>query len=185
MCLARLLGLKDPHLTRSFGNTSKALPFNAKLNLFLDLEGVSKEEAEILIKFSEIRNKFAHRQEINSIYDCLEPEKDKSLKKFFENRYKSKIENYQYNEENVRLMFPLFLDDLEMTCGAILMRMFEKITDEVGVLTKSKKLQFLIKNFTDYKEFTQDELLFVKRILEKTKQQHKEYDFTDEVIALI
>ncbi len=36
-------------------------------------------------------------------------------------------------------MVPLFLDDVEMTCGNILTRMFEWIGDEIDALTKAKK----------------------------------------------
>ncbi len=42
-----------------------------------------------------------------------------------------------------------------------------------------------MKNLTDFKSMSSEEVAFVKRAAEKTRQQHKKYDYTDEVIALI
>jgi len=92
----RLPGFTSLDETRSFGNKSTALSFNAKLNLFLDIQGITKEQANILIKFSEIRNKFAHVDGVETIYDCLQI-CDATLKKFLEKKYSSKVEEYKYD----------------------------------------------------------------------------------------
>ncbi len=101
ICLLRQLGLLEPSEARSFGPTSQSLPFNAKLNLFLDLKGISKDKADILTKFSMIRNKFAHLQDVRTLYDCLQADKDKVLKKFFEKLYKQKVNYYIHKSEKV------------------------------------------------------------------------------------
>lgn len=183
--LARKLGLKEPKQTRSFGDTSQSLPFNSKLNLFLDLDGISKSEADILTKFSIIRNKFAHVLEVNTIFDCLEADKDKVLKKFFEKQYGSKIADYTYSVEKVSEMTYLFLDNVEKTCEDITTRMFEQIGNEISAFKKAKEMQFLMNNLTDFKNMSKEERLFVKGILTKTKEQNQEYDYTNDVLSLI
>lgn len=53
-------GAKNPEDTLSFGNTSKALSFQNKLNLLLDFGAIGKDDKKVFEKFGEIRNKFAH-----------------------------------------------------------------------------------------------------------------------------
>jgi ACT domain-containing protein len=185
ICLSRLLGIREPKYTTSFGSSSMALSFNAKLNLFLDLKGITKEHVDILTKFSYMRNKFAHLVEIETVYDCLEAQKGKEIKKFFEKKYRDKVDGYEYNVLKVREMFSFFIDDVEDTAGKILIAMFDKIGDEKDLMMKAKRTKMLLDNFLDIKSFSHEERLFVKRVLEKMKKDFSDYDFTDEVLALI
>src|ERR1035437_2775448 len=57
--ISQLLGVK-PEETRSFGNSSHALSFNAKANLLLDLNYLNKEQRQKFQIFMEVRNKFAN-----------------------------------------------------------------------------------------------------------------------------
>lgn len=185
MCLSRALGVMESKGTRSFGNTSRNLSFNAKLNLFLDLKGISRDEEKLLDKFGVVRNKFAHQLEVNTFYDCLVLDKDKAFKNFFENRYSSKVEQYEFNDNKVAEILPYFLDDVETVCGNVTKRMFDLIEEQIGALAKAKKMQFLLQNLTDFENMSTEEIAFFKRVWAMTKQQHKDYDFTDEVINLI
>lgn len=69
--LAQLLGVKHDD-TKSFGNSSQALSFNAKANLLLDLNYLDKEQRLKFQIFMEIRNKFAHIHSVDTFEKCFE-----------------------------------------------------------------------------------------------------------------
>lgn len=56
--LRQFFRLKDT--SKSFGNTSKALSFENKLNLMLDIASITKDERERFTWLQEMRNQFAH-----------------------------------------------------------------------------------------------------------------------------
>jgi hypothetical protein len=68
--LAKLLGI-NPEESRSFGTSSQALSFNAKVNLLLDLKQLDKLQREKFQIFVEIRNKFAHLNAVDTFEKCF------------------------------------------------------------------------------------------------------------------
>jgi hypothetical protein len=68
--ISQLLGVK-PEETRSFGNSSHALSFNAKANLLLDLNYLNKEQRQKFQIFMEVRNKFAHIYSVDTFEKCF------------------------------------------------------------------------------------------------------------------
>lgn len=57
--------------SRLFGETSKSLPFNNKLDLLLELNFFDKETKEKFSLFGEIRNKFAHLKSVSDFSGCF------------------------------------------------------------------------------------------------------------------
>ena len=81
--MAQLLGVKHED-TKSFGNSSQALNFNAKANLLLDLNYLDKEQRLKFQIFMEIRNKFAHIYSVDTFEKCFEQTNNyNKLKKLF------------------------------------------------------------------------------------------------------
>ncbi len=72
--------------TRSFDRSS-SLSFQQKLNLLLDLKILNKEEANKFELFAQIRNKFAHKLEVQTFADCFNSNQD--LKNKMEKIYKT------------------------------------------------------------------------------------------------
>ena len=68
--MAQLLGVKHED-TKSFGNSSQALSFNAKANLLLDLNYLNKEQRLKFQIFMENRNKFAHIHSVDTLKNVL------------------------------------------------------------------------------------------------------------------
>ncbi len=174
--IGRLLGFTSLDETRSFGNKSTSLSFNAKLNLFLDIQGITKEQANILIKFSEIRNKFAHVEGIETIYDCLQI-CDPALKKFLEKKYSSKVNEYVYNVEGCYGMFLAFLEDVEDVCSKIFQAMIDKILKDEESYIGSKKHLILKDTILDRSILTEEQQEVVKHIVRIYLQRVKDYDF--------
>src|SRR5688572_22400968 len=82
--LSRLLGV-NPDETRSFGTSSYALSFNAKANLLLDLNYLTKEQGQKFQIFMEVRNKFAHVYMVDTFEKCFALTKNyNQLKKLFD-----------------------------------------------------------------------------------------------------
>jgi hypothetical protein len=81
--MAQLLGVKHED-TKSFGNSSQALSFNAKANLLLDLNYLDKEHRLKFQVFMEIRNKFAHIHSVDTFEKCFAQTNNyNQLKKLF------------------------------------------------------------------------------------------------------
>lgn len=82
--MGQVLGVKYDN-TRSFGNSSQSLSFNAKANLLLDLNYLDKEQRQKFQIFMEIRNKFAHLHAVDTFEKCFAQTNNyNQLKKLFE-----------------------------------------------------------------------------------------------------
>lgn len=118
MFLAFILDIDNYKNSKSFGNTSNALSFNQKLNLFTDLEFIIKEDKNKLIAFSEIRNQFAHNAECLTFADAFTQEIHNRLKRTNPNLSKSTL-----TEEDYKKAFEDLFIDIKL--------MFEKLRHEV------------------------------------------------------
>ena len=70
LILAKLLNI-NAYVSRSFGTSSHALSFNAKVNLLLDLKIFDKLQREKFQIFMEVRNKFAHINHVDTFEKCF------------------------------------------------------------------------------------------------------------------
>lgn len=64
-----LLGIERQ--SSCFGNSSKALSFNQKINLLIDIQAMENIEKNKFIKFMEIRNQFIHNLEAVDFQSCF------------------------------------------------------------------------------------------------------------------
>jgi hypothetical protein len=101
--IAELLGI-DRGTSSVLGNTSKALSFNTKIDLLMDLEVLNKKDKAKFLTFMEIRNQFMHNSEAVSFVECL---------KFLNGKERWLLDNYPQDsnhslEERLRDSF----DDL-------------------------------------------------------------------------
>lgn len=99
-----------PDETKLFGETSAALPFNAKINLLIEFQFLTKELADKFIKYSEIRNKFAHLRSVVSFVTCFDKIEglEKKLIKWFPDSKKS-----EDREETLKTLYSNLFTDLK------------------------------------------------------------------------
>ncbi|MDW7693522.1 hypothetical protein R9C00_02110 [Flammeovirgaceae bacterium SG7u.111] len=82
--LAAWLGI-ERDTSRSLGTKSSSLSLNQQINLIVDMNILEKSQAQKLVLFAQIRNKFAHVAEINTYDQCLKSNKDlnKGIRKLY------------------------------------------------------------------------------------------------------
>ena len=104
--LAQLLGIEKLD-SKSFGNTSSALSFSAKINLLLDL-GILKPEHKLkILVFSEIRNQFVHNLEVKEISECPKALKNKLISFYGDKKTEPDLSNFYatlYNDVVLAVM---------------------------------------------------------------------------------
>lgn len=166
LIIAQLLGVKSDE-TRSFGNSSQALSFNAKANLLLDLNYLNKEQIDKFQIFMEVRNKFAHIYAIDTFEKCFALTNNyNKLKKLFGIDEEGK----EGLEKDMEYMFITLSLDIANTLNSIKDRIYKemavkytqrKFTEEI----KNKKDEYKINNpknaeaIEDFIKFIKDNLL--------------------------
>ncbi len=105
--LRRIFRLKDTSI--SFGNTFKALSFENKLNLMLDLASITAEERKRFTLLQEMRNQFAHNDACISyeVYYILKGQKPDKLFEWYP------VPNRGTLEQRLEKAVILWLADLE------------------------------------------------------------------------
>ncbi|POY38787.1 hypothetical protein C3L50_11680 [Flavobacterium alvei] len=144
LILSKLLGIK-PEESRSFGNSSQALSFNAKANLLLDLNQLDKLQREKFQIFMEIRNKFAHLNSVDTFEKCFALMGNyQRLKKIFE-----VDEDGESIEKDMELMFCILSIDITSIIGTIR----ENVTKNMAVkYTQRKFFEAIKENREEYKK---------------------------------
>ncbi|MES2378050.1 MAG: hypothetical protein V4553_15790 [Bacteroidota bacterium] len=66
------LGISNAKTSNCFGNTSKALSFNQKIFLLIDVGALDNNTTAKFLKFMEIRNQFVHNIDAISFENCLD-----------------------------------------------------------------------------------------------------------------
>jgi hypothetical protein len=176
LIIAQLLGVKSDE-TRSFGNSSQALSFNAKANLLLDLNYLNKEQIDKFQIFMEVRNKFAHIYAIDTFEKCFALTNNyNKLKKLFGIDEEGK----EGLEKDMEYMFITLSLDIANTLNSIKDRIYKemavkytqrKFTEEI----KNKKDQYKINNpknaeaIEDFIKYIKDNLL--KEVDEKIENK--------------
>ncbi|MET3606899.1 hypothetical protein ABIC74_000741 [Mucilaginibacter rubeus] len=85
--ISQLLSIDCMKDSISFGGSSKALSFNQKINLLIDIGALNKEVTKKYDKFMEIRNKFMHNLLIRTFEECDASYANSELKKFLIKNY--------------------------------------------------------------------------------------------------
>ncbi|GEM_PF-6862999 len=147
--------------TISFGDTNRALSFNAKINLLLDFKGIDNEDQAHLIKLSEIRNQFAHNFSINS-FTSLNSNKNGRLSiKHLEKFFSESVPNYTQNNENLRVLFIELSNKINLVISKVLAKL-EKSAHELGHTEGAaywqKTIKMLLKDPEFMQRFTKEEL---------------------------
>ncbi|MBC5836270.1 hypothetical protein [Flavobacterium bernardetii] len=96
--LSMLLDI-DKNSSKSFGNQSSTLSFNAKINLLIDLKFITTEVGKDFVLFAEIRNKFAHALNVDTFVKCFEIIHD-SRNRFLK-KMSDEISKIDQNDESV------------------------------------------------------------------------------------
>lgn len=136
LIMAQLLGVKHEE-TRSFGNSSQALSFNAKANLLLDLNYLDKEHGQKFQIFMEIRNKFAHVYSVDTFEKCFAQTKNyNQLKKLF-----GIDEDGESKEKDMEYLFISLSMDIAMTLN----KLKDRIQNEMAVKYTQRRFTEVIK----------------------------------------
>ena len=163
--MAQLLGVKHED-TKSFGNSSQALSFNAKANLLLDLNYLNKEQRLKFQIFMENRNKFAHIHSVDTFEKCFEQTNNyNQLKNLF--RIDEEGESL---EKDMEYMFITLSMDITMTLNKIKDRIYSEMAVKYTQIRfteaiKTKREEYKAKhpenaNAVDYFiKFIKDELI--------------------------
>ncbi len=134
--MAQLLAVKHED-TKSFGNSSQALSFNAKANLLLDLNYLNKEQRLKFQIFMEIRNKFAHIHSVDTFEKCFEQTNSyNQLKKLF-----GIDQEGECLEKDMEYMFIALSMDIAMTLNKIK----DRIHNEMAVKYTQRRFTEAIK----------------------------------------
>lgn len=94
--------------SKSFGKAG--LSFNSKLHLLADIKMIDKEEKGKLIKFSEIRNIFAHDSSTHMFYQCFD---QLGLRAFLVKKYSEQNNENDSREQADRMLFTLLFEDVK------------------------------------------------------------------------
>lgn len=146
MMLAQFLNI-DVDESKSFGKNG--LSFNAKLNLLADINLIAKVEKTKLIKFSEIRNIFAHDDKTLHFFQCF---KQIGLKGYLLNQYGEQHSKYDFEEENDRMLFEKLFEDVKETCRQLFHKMMDKAKEsgrQIGTMEFFNNLQHVLAKMSE------------------------------------
>lgn len=123
--LSKYLGIASGADTKCFSNRSSALSVYQKVNLFLDLGVIAKEEHWLFISFMEIRNQFMHNPEASSYEKCFDfvDGENKLLKRF-------ELNEDIPREEKLKIACKKLFDELCM----ILDKIEDSVVDRLSTL---------------------------------------------------
>lgn len=128
--LAKLLGINKDD-SKSFGTSSQALSFNAKINLLLDLNYLDSIQREKFQLFMEIRNKFAHIHKVDTFEKCFELTGNYQRLK--------KIINKKPIAKTLEIEMHIVFCELSVEMSNILINISENIHKGIYIRSKSPK----------------------------------------------
>lgn len=147
--LAALLGIKNTESSMSFGNTSKALSFNQKVNLLIDLGALKKEDQNKFITFMELRNQFMHNIHAKTYELCYEY-LPKGKDNFVLGRYPQKA-NLSREKQLEEASLDLASEIIKLTIGVI-KKINTKISKEVTADLYKEQFDSLVKSIYEATE---------------------------------
>lgn len=157
--LRQFFRLKDT--SKSFGNTSKALSFENKLNLMLDIASITKDERERFTWLQEMRNQFAHNDACISyeIYFILTKKSPDKLFQWYP------VPSKGTQEQRLSKAVNLWLKDLDRIRrkaeGMIVKRLSASMREKMNAASfhvySSKRTEFY-NRFEDQKTYSGEEV---------------------------
>lgn len=124
--IGSLLGV-DYKESKSFGFGSSSLSFNQKVQIIQDIKGLDSEMAKKLTCLMNIRNKFAHIQEVDSFEKLFEIAKNG-------NQIRNQLEKYSLEDKNdndEKYQFLFFKLSEEITKMLFELQVQERLTKSV------------------------------------------------------
>jgi len=109
--------------SKSFGMSTAALSFNHKIQLLTDMKIIGKDEKALLIKFSEIRNLFAHNAIITNFFQCF---RHNDLKEYLEKKYGVQKSEFNFEEDNCEMLFNKLFADVKQVCRDLFQKMINR-----------------------------------------------------------
>jgi len=137
----------DTENSKSLGKTG--LSFNNKLNLLADINMIDKDEKCKLIKFSEIRNIFAHDSAIFMFFQCFQ---QNDLKAFLTKKYGEQMSTNGFQEDNDRLLLMKLFEDVKSICKKLFSKMMDKAKDsgrQIGTIEFFHNLQSILAKLSE------------------------------------
>jgi hypothetical protein len=142
--IGSLLGINYKK-SKSFGFSSSSLSFNQKILIVQDIKGIESEMAKKLTCLMNIRNKFAHVQEINSFESLFEIASNGT-------QIKNQIESWynleDKNEDDDVYKFLFFKLAEEITQMLMLLQVKERLSKSVLKMEK----EYVESNLQSYRE---------------------------------
>lgn len=126
--------------SKSFGNSSSALSFSHKINLLTDMKIIASEDKAVLLKFSEIRNQFAHNATVYMFFKCFE---NKDINNFLRKRYANKELKSPFEEGKCQEFFEFLYEDVKQICSDL----WDKVLKKYGNDGETKGLMLFHENF--------------------------------------
>ena len=127
LMLCILLGI-NAETSKIFSDSDASIPFTLKIALLSEINAIKKDDKAKLIKFSEIRNIFAHNYKISNFSECY---KKNDLQNFLNKRYSAKVVKvHLFDEGRNKNLFELLFEDVKEICRNLFYQMFRKAENE-------------------------------------------------------
>jgi hypothetical protein len=159
----------DKDKSTAFGN-KKPLAFSNKIDILCDLDYMTKEYRKMFQTFSEIRNKFAHINEVDSFVKCFDILHDKKTKFLseFANEHITKVED---EELKLSLCFENLCIKIRIWLEASIVRQRDIDSQELKKTAIVESLRRNINQYSDINNFeiVKKEMAYLKNLLEEIK----------------
>lgn len=131
-----------PSDNMSFGTTSKALSFDQKLNLFVDIGMLDKEQRKRFTLLQEMRNQFAHNFSTYTFEICLSRTSipAKTLLKWYPPKDSS-----LHPEQQLEMAFEKMMGHIEEMLGEVVMKVMQRWKDRFESKVSGKGLNKFLK----------------------------------------
>ena len=161
--LGMLLDIDVPN-SLSLGSKNSSLSLNSKVNLLCDLKFVPKSIIWQFQMFTEIRNKFAHLQYVDSFEKCFEILKDKKNK--FLNEFGKNIPESETEEIKLSVCFSILCISLGIWLQLILKKTHFNKSQDLKKTAVIESLREFFKAPENGQGILEDQLKFVDNLIQ-------------------
>lgn len=154
----------DVETSLSLGSKNTSLSLNAKVNLLSDLKFVPKEIIWQFQTFAEIRNKFAHLQNVDSFVKCFEILADKKNK--FVKTFGDKIGDDVEEEIKLSMCFSFLCMSLGIWLDLILKKASFDKSQDLKKVAVVEALRNFFKIPKDQKDQMEEHLKWVDNLIQ-------------------
>lgn len=166
----------DKKTSKLFGFGSSNLSFNQKVDFLVELKYYNKVHREKLVRFAEIRNKFAHVAEVSTFKECFDLiDVLKSLKKWYPEI--TALSNIAEEDRYVKYFLALFLE-LQKEVDRFVEHYNKRLHDRTSLKVKSDRFDALVNALFEIgEEMKTPELeIFVKKCLKRSEELYELLD---------